>query len=67
MLTACTTTLTAVAVVNAPRLGLGRASLWVWIGLPAVLAMGTAMWTRYYRKKLAILTLAAPQVSRASV
>jgi len=67
MLTACTTTLTAVAVVNAPRLGLGQASLWVWIGLPAVLAMGTSMWTRYYRKKFASLTLAAPQVSRAIV
>jgi uncharacterized membrane protein len=66
MLTACISTITAVAVVNAPRLGLSRASLWIWIGLPAVLAVGASVWTRYYRKKFASPALAQPREARAA-
>jgi uncharacterized membrane protein len=65
MLTACITTITAVAVVNAPRLGLTQVSLWVWIGLPAMLGVGTSLWTQYYRRRFASSVLATPQDAKA--
>jgi hypothetical protein len=44
-------TLTAFLVVNAPRLGLSNAGLFVWL-TPALLGVpGIAIWRRYYRRR----------------
>jgi hypothetical protein len=47
----CITTLTAFAVVNARRLGLGTFDLVVWVVPVLVGAVGLTLWQRYYRRR----------------
>jgi uncharacterized membrane protein len=50
--TSCITTLTAFAVVNAPRLGLRTFDISVWAAPIAALGTGLTVWRGYYAKRL---------------
>jgi hypothetical protein len=64
MLGACIAATTAFLVVNANHLGVGTASLLVWLA-PTIIGIPTiAIWTRYYRHKF---TPAAQRVVAASL
>jgi uncharacterized membrane protein len=51
--TSCITTVTAFAVVNAPRLGMRTFDLPLWAAPIAVLGIGLTLWRRSYAKRLA--------------
>lgn len=59
MLGACIATITAFFVVNAANLGLATFSLFVWITPGIIGAIGTSVWTRYYRKKFEVRSVIA--------
>jgi uncharacterized membrane protein len=52
MIGASITALTAFAVVNAPRFGVGRAALVVWVAPVVVLSALGLIWRRHYQRKL---------------
>src|SRR5207249_1152703 len=53
MLGACVAATTAFLVVNAPFAGVSRGSLIVWFTPAVVGGVGSAVWTRYYRRRFA--------------
>ncbi len=58
--TSCITTVTAFAVVNAHRFGLGTFDLIVWVAPATLGGVGLTLWTRAYRRRFAARS-AAPQ------
>jgi hypothetical protein len=53
MLVACISTVTAFAVVNASRLGLGDHTLVVWLAPGVLGGIGITVWVRHYRRRFA--------------
>jgi hypothetical protein len=61
----CIAALTAFAVQNAPRLGLGKLSLVVWLAPTAVLLPVLAVWQRRYRRRFEASASAGPAAAAA--
>jgi hypothetical protein len=59
--TSCITTLTALLVVNAHRLGLGTFDLVVWTAPGLVGGLGLAFWRRYYQKRFSGLRVTSAE------